>query len=192
MRVPDIGDFKNVAVIELLVKPGADGDKRVQLLGSGTILRESLEAQTLLAADWGVQADVWSCPSFNELTREGQDADRWNLLHPLETPRVPFVTRQLGSRSGPVVASTDYMKAYAEQIRPFVPKGRSYRVLGTDGFGRSDFRSKLREHFEVNRHYIVIAALKALADDDVVHVSKVAEAIAKYGINADKINPLYA
>ena len=123
---------------------------------------------------------------------EGQDADRWNLLHPLETPRVPFVTRQLGSRSGPVVASTDYMKAYAEQIRPFVPKGRSYRVLGTDGFGRSDFRSKLREHFEVNRHYIVIAALKALADDGVVHVSKVAEAIAKYGINADKINPLYA
>ena len=175
-----------------LCKPGADGDKRVQLLGSGTILRESLEAQTLLAADWGVQADVWSCPSFNELTREGQDADRWNLLHPLETPRVPFVTRQLGSRSGPVVASTDYMKAYAEQIRPFVPKGRSYRVLGTDGFGRSDFRSKLREHFEVDRHYIVVAALKALADDGVVHVSKVAEAIAKYGINADKINPLYA
>ena len=98
----------------------------------------------------------------------------------------------MGSRSGPVVASTDYMKAYAEQIRPFVPKGRSYRVLGTDGFGRSDFRSKLREHFEVNRHYIVVAALKALADDGVVHVSKVAEAIAKYGINADKINPLYA
>ena len=91
-----------------------------------------------------------------------------------------------------MVASTDYMKAYAEQIRPFVPKGRSYRVLGTDGFGRSDFRSKLREHFEVNRHYIVVAALKALADDGVVHVSKVAEAIAKYGINADKINPLYA
>ena len=135
---------------------------------------------------------MWSCPSFNELTREGQDADRWNLLHPLETPRVPFVTQQLGSRSGPMVASTDYMKAYAEQIRPFVPKGRTYRVLGTDGFGRSDFRSKLREHFEVNRHYIVVAALKALADDGVVPVAKVAEAIAKYGINADKINPLYA
>ena len=144
------------------------------------------------AADWGVQADVWSCPSFNELTREGQDADRWNLLHPLETPRVPFVTRQLGSRSGPVVASTDYMKAYAEQIRPFVPKGRSYRVLGTDGFGRSDFRSKLREHFEINRHYIVVAALKALSEQGSVPVAKVAEAIAKYGIQADKINPLYA
>ena len=175
-----------------LCKPGPDGDKRVQLLGSGTILRESLEAQTLLAADWGVQADVWSCPSFNELTREGQDADRWNLLHPLEKARVPFVTQQLSSRSGPVVASTDYMKAYAEQIRPFIPKGRTYRVLGTDGFGRSDFRSKLREHFEVNRHYIVVAALKSLADDGVLPVAKVAEAIAKYGINADKINPLYA
>ena len=175
-----------------LCKPGADGDKRVQLLGSGTILRESLEAQTLLAADWGVQADVWSCPSFNELTREGQDADRWNLLHPLETPRVPFVTQQLSTRSGPVVASTDYMKAYAEQIRPFIPKGRTYRVLGTDGFGRSDFRSKLREHFEVNRHYIVVAALKSLAEDGVLSMAKVAEAIAKYGINADKTNPLYA
>jgi pyruvate dehydrogenase E1 component len=135
---------------------------------------------------------VWSCPSFNELTREGQDADRWNLLHPLEAPRLPFVTQQLSTRSGPVVASTDYMKAYAEQIRPFIPKGRTYRVLGTDGFGRSDFRSKLREHFEVNRHYIVVAALKSLADDGVLPVAKVAEAIAKYGINADKINPLYA
>ena len=175
-----------------LCKPGAEGDKRVQLLGSGTILRESLAAQTLLAADWGVQADVWSCPSFNELTREGQDVDRWNLLHPLETPRVPFVAQQLGASTGPVVASTDYMKAYAEQIRPFVPKGRNYKVLGTDGFGRSDFRSKLREHFEVNRHYIVVAALKALSEDGVLPATKVAEAIAKYGINADKINPLYA
>jgi pyruvate dehydrogenase E1 component len=175
-----------------LCKPGAEGDKRVQLLGSGTILRESLAAQTLLAADWGVQADVWSCPSFNELTREGQDADRWNLLHPLQTPRVPFVTQQLSSRSGPVVASTDYMKAYAEQIRPFIPQGRSYKVLGTDGFGRSDFRSKLREHFEVNRHYIVVAALSALADQGELPRAKVAEAIAKYGINADKTNPLYA
>jgi pyruvate dehydrogenase E1 component len=180
-----------------LCKPGADGDKRVQLLGSGTILRESLEAQTLLAADWGVQADVWSCPSFNELTREGQDADRWNLLHPLETPRVPFVTRQLGSRSGPVVASTDYMKAYAEQIRPFIPKnsngtGRTYKVLGTDGFGRSDFRSKLREHFEVNRHYIVVAALKALSEDGALPATQVAQAIKKYGINTEKVNPLYA
>jgi len=175
-----------------LCKPGAEGVKRVQLLGSGTILRESLAAQTLLATDWGVQADVWSCPSFNELTRDGQDAERWNLLHPLEAARVPFVAQQLGASAGPVVASTDYMKAYAEQIRPFVPKGRNYKVLGTDGFGRSDFRSKLREHFEVNRHYIVIAALKALAEDGVIEAAKVAEAITKYGIDTEKVNPLYA
>ncbi|MBD9391267.1 pyruvate dehydrogenase (acetyl-transferring), homodimeric type [Acidovorax sp. ACV01] len=177
-----------------LCKPGVDSASapRVQLLGSGTILRESFFAQELLASDWGVQADVWSCPSFNELTRDGQDADRWNLLHPLETPRVPFVAQQLGASSGPVVASTDYMKAYAEQIRPFVPKGRTYKVLGTDGFGRSDFRSKLREHFEINRHYIVVAALKALSEDGVLPATKVAEAIAKYNIQADKINPLYA
>jgi pyruvate dehydrogenase E1 component len=115
------------------------GDKRVQLLGSGTILRESLAAQNCWSR-LGRAADVWSCPSFNELTRDGQDAERWNLLHPLEAPRVPFVTAA-GSRSGPVVASTDYMKAYAEQIRPFMPKGRTYKVLGTDGFGRSDFRA---------------------------------------------------
>jgi len=163
-----------------------------QLLGSGTILRESFFAQELLEKDWGVAASVWSCPSFNELTRDGQDADRWNLLHPTETARVPFVAEQLGKTTGPVVASTDYMKAYAEQIRPFIPKGRNYKVLGTDGFGRSDFRSKLREHFEVNRHYIVVATLKALAEDGAVPTAKVAEAIKKYGINADKINPLYA
>ena len=180
-----------------LCKPGAEGDKRVQLLGSGSILRESFAAQTLLATDWGVQADVWSCPSFNELTRDGQDAERWNLLHPLETPRVPFVAQQLGGHTGPVVASTDYMKAYAEQIRPFIPANadgtvRSYKVLGTDGFGRSDFRSKLREHFEINRHYIVVAALKALAQDGKLPAQRVAEAIAKYGIQADRINPLYA
>jgi len=175
-----------------LCKPGAEGDKRVQLLGSGTILRESLEAQTLLAADWGVQADVWSCPSFNELAREGQDCERWNLLHPLEAPRTSFVARQLGGHAGPVVASTDYMKSYAEQIRPFIPAGRGYKVLGTDGFGRSDFRSKLREHFEINRHYIVVAALKALSEQGTVPAAKVAEAITKYGIKADKTNPLYA
>jgi biotin carboxyl carrier protein len=138
---------------------------RVQLLGSGTILRESIAAQALLEKDWGVAADVWSCPSFNELARDGQDAERWNLLHPTEEQRVPFVSQQLAAHAGPVVASTDYMKAYAEQIRPFIPKGRSYKVLGTDGFGRSDFRSKLREHFEVNRHYIVVAALRSLADE---------------------------
>jgi pyruvate dehydrogenase E1 component len=164
----------------------------VQLLGSGTILRESFVAQQLLAQDWGVSADVWSCPSFNELARDGQACERVNLLHPTNQPQLSFVAQQLASHDGPVVASTDYMKAYAEQIRPFIPKGRTYKVLGTDGFGRSDFRSKLREHFEINRHYIVVAALKALSEDGKLPVAKVAEAIAKYGIKTDKVNPLYA
>jgi pyruvate dehydrogenase E1 component len=164
----------------------------VNLLGSGTILRESQAAKELLEKDWGVAANVWSCPSFNELARDGQDAERWNLLHPTDKPRGPFVTQQLEPHAGPVVASTDYMKNYAEQIRAFIPKGRAYKVLGTDGFGRSDFRSKLREHFEINRHYIVVAALKALADEGSVPAAKVAEAIKKYGINTEKINPLYA
>ncbi len=178
-----------------LCKPGQkvpESGLRVQLLGSGTILRESFFAQELLLADWGIAADVWSCPSFNELTRDGQEADRWNLLHPLDTQKVPFVTQQLQSHNGPVIASTDYMKAYAEQIRPYMPKGRTYKVLGTDGFGRSDFRRKLREHFEVDRHYIVVAALRALAEEGKINATTVAEAIAKYGIKADKINPLHA
>ncbi|WP_120967980.1 MULTISPECIES: pyruvate dehydrogenase (acetyl-transferring), homodimeric type [unclassified Comamonas] len=178
-----------------MVKPGQkvpESGLRVQLLGSGTILRESFFAQELLEKDWGVAADVWSCPSFNELTREGQEADRFNMLHPLEAAKVPFVAQQLAAHPGPVVASTDYMKAYAEQIRPYMPKGRTYKVLGTDGFGRSDFRAKLREHFEINRHYIVIAALRGLADEGKINATTVAEAIKKYGINTDKINPLHA
>jgi pyruvate dehydrogenase E1 component len=175
--------------------PAAAGAKlapRVNLLGSGTILRESQEARKLLAAEWGVAANVWSCPSFNELARDGQACERTNLLHPLAEAVVPFVTQQLNPHAGPVIASTDYMKNYAEQIRAFIPKGRTFKVLGTDGFGRSDFRTKLREHFEINRHYIVVAALKSLADEGTVPMAKVAEAIAKYGIQADKINPLYA
>jgi pyruvate dehydrogenase E1 component len=170
----------------------AAGGLEVNLLGSGTILRESIFAKDLLEKDWGIGANVWSCPSFNELARDGMDAERWNLLHPLEAPRTSFVAEQLAKTAGPVVASTDYMKSYAEQIRAFVPAGRPYKVLGTDGFGRSDFRSKLRQHFEINRHYIVVAALRALADEGKLPVAKIAEAIAKYGINADKINPLYA
>jgi pyruvate dehydrogenase E1 component len=171
---------------------GADAAPRVNLLGSGSILRESLEAKKLLAVDWGVVANVWSCPSFNELARDGQDCARWNLLHPTEVQRTPFVAQQLAPHAGPVVASTDYMKNYAEQIRAFIPRDRTYTVLGTDGFGRSDFRKKLREHFEINRHYIVVAALKSLADDGKVSAATVAEAIRKYGIAADKINPLFA
>ena len=175
-----------------LLQAGAKKTPRVNLLGSGTILRESIAAKELLENEWGVAANVWSCPSFNELARDGLDVDRWNLLHPTEKARVPFVTQQLDPHAGPVIASTDYMKTYADQIRAFIPKGRTYKVLGTDGFGRSDFRSKLREHFEVNRHYIVVASLKALAEEGTVPAKKVAEAIAKYNLKADKINPLYA
>jgi pyruvate dehydrogenase E1 component len=175
-----------------LLQEGNRMPPQVNLLGSGSILRESIAAKELLERDWGVSANVWSCPSFNELAREGQDCERWNLLHPTQTPRVPFVAQQLEPYAGPVVASTDYMKSYADQIRAFLPKGRIYKVLGTDGFGRSDFRSKLREHFEVNRHYITVAALKALAEEGTVPLSRVSEAIQKYRINTEKINPLYA
>ena len=175
-----------------LLKEGPLKAPKVNLLGSGTILRESLAAQELLDADWGISANVWSCPSFNELARDGQDVERWNLLHPTEKPRASFVAQQLEKHAGPVVASTDYMKAYADQIRAFLPKGRTYKVLGTDGFGRSDFRTRLREHFEVNRHYVVVAALKALAEEGAVPAGKVADAIARYGIDPEKLNPLYA
>ena len=178
-----------------LCKSGAalPGQPRVQLLGSGTILRESIAAQALLESEWGIAADVWSCPSFNELARDGQAADRFNLLHPAaDQVQTAFVTQQLQPHLGPVVASTDYMKAFAEQIRPYIPKGRSYKVLGTDGFGRSDFRSKLREHFEINRHFIVLAALSALADDGTIDRSHAVQAMEKYGIQADKINPFNA
>jgi len=169
-----------------------EGAARVQLLGSGAILRESLAAQQLLRKDWGVVADVWSCPSFNELAREGRACERWNLLHPLEKPRTPFVARQLQEHPGPVVASTDYVKAFAEQIRPFIPKERGYTVLGTDGFGRSDFRGKLRAHFEIDRHYITVAALHALAQEGTLPASCVQSAIEQYGIAADKLDPLVA
>jgi pyruvate dehydrogenase E1 component len=126
-----------------LLEAGEGGGPKVNLLGSGTILRESQAARVLLATDWGVSASVWSCPSFNELARDGQDCERFNLLHPDQPARLPFVAQQLGAHEGPVVASTDYMKAYADQIRAFIPAGRPYKVLGTDGFGRSDFRSRL-------------------------------------------------
>jgi len=173
----------------------AEGPKkapRVNLLGSGTILRESMAARDLLLKDFGVAAHVWSCPSFNELARDGQACERWNLLHPSQKPKLSFVAEQLGKYAGPVVASTDYMKSYADQIRAFIPKDRSYKVLGTDGFGRSDFRSRLREHFEVNRNYIVVAALKALSEDGLLPVEKVTQAIEKYQIDTQKVNPLLA
>jgi pyruvate dehydrogenase E1 component len=173
-----------------LLKEGGKGKQRVQLMGSGTILREVIAAAELLETQWGVVADIWSCPSFTELRREGLDADRWNLLHPTEKPRKSYVESRLEGRDGPVIASTDYMKTFADQIRPFLPKGRTYRVLGTDGFGRSDTREKLRHFFEVNRYWVTVAALKALADDGVVKPAVVADAIRKYGIDPAKPNPV--
>ena len=162
----------------------------MQLLGSGTILREVIAAAELLEKDWGVAADIWSCPSFTELRRDGLDADRWNLLHPAEKPRKSYVERRLEGRDGPVVASTDYMKTFADQIRPFIPRGQTFRVLGTDGFGRSDTREKLRYFFEVNRYWVTLAALKALADEGAMKPAVVAEAIKKYGIDPNKPNPV--
>jgi pyruvate dehydrogenase E1 component len=165
---------------------------RVQLLGSGTILREVIAAAALLESDWGVAADVWSCPSFTQLARDGADVQRWNLLNPSAQQKVPYVTQQLQGTEGPIIASTDYMKLFADQIRGFLPQGRGYRVLGTDGFGRSDTREKLRHHFEVDRYFVALAALKELAAAGLIPAAKAAEAIRKYGIDVTKPNPLYA
>jgi len=164
---------------------------RVQLFGSGTILREAIAAAELLEQDWEVAADVWSAPSFTELGREGIATERWNMLHPAEERRQSFVETQLAGRpDGPAIAATDYVRAFAEQIRPYVK--RRYRVLGTDGFGRSDYRRKLREHFEVNRHFITLAALTELAAEGAVPAGTAEEAITKYGLNPDKPDPVRA
>jgi len=172
--------------------PGGKSAARhtVQLLGSGTILREVLAGAELLHKDWGVASDIWSCPSFTELRRDGMAVERWNLLNPTAKPRVSHVEACLVGTSGPVIASTDYMKAFADGIRPFIPKGRTYKVLGTDGFGRSDTREKLRHFFEVNRYFVALSALKALAEDGAVDAALVAEAIAKYGIDPAKPDPM--
>ncbi|MBC7456061.1 MAG: pyruvate dehydrogenase (acetyl-transferring), homodimeric type [Massilia sp.] len=174
----------------LLQEGPADAKQRVQLIGSGTILRESVFAAELLMADWGIAADVWSAPSLTMVARDGVDCERWNLVNPDAEPRVPYVTGLLQETSGPIVSTTDYVRLFSEQIRAYIPKGRNFTVLGTDGFGRSDSRVKLREFFEVNRYYVTVAALKALADDGVIATSIVAEAVEKYGLNPNKPNPL--
>jgi pyruvate dehydrogenase E1 component len=168
------------------------GDKksrapRVQLLGSGTIFREVIAAAELLKSDWGVDADLWSCPSFTELARDGRAIARWNMLNPTAKPKASHVELSLKEGQGPVIAATDYVRAFAEQIRDLVHA--RYVVLGTDGFGRSDTREKLRRFFEVDRHYVTVAALKALADDGALPAAKAAEAIKKYGIDASKPAP---
>jgi pyruvate dehydrogenase E1 component len=170
------------------VKSGGKGKVRVTLFGSGTILREVLAAAELLEKDYGVPADVFSVTSFSELRRNALDVERWNLLHPTETARVPYVREALGNSAGPFIAATDYMKTVPDQIRQWVP-GR-YAVLGTDGFGRSDSRAELRRFFEVNRHYVVIAALKALADEDKFDKKILVKAMQSFGIDPDKPNPL--
>ncbi len=169
-------------------KGAASNGARVQLLGSGTIFMEAIAAAVLLKKDWGVESDLWSCPSFNELARDGNDCTRWNLLHPTEKPRVPHVSACLAETRGPVIAATDYIRVFAEQIRSLVP--RHYTVLGTDGFGRSDTREKLRHFFEVDRYWITLAALSALVEDGQVKKEKVAEAIKKYGLDPNKPNPV--
>jgi pyruvate dehydrogenase E1 component len=173
-----------------LFQGGGKKKKKVQLMGSGTILREAIAAAEILNEEWGVDADIWSCTSFNELAREANDVERWNRLHPLENQKVPYVTQLLKGHRGPVIAATDYIRQYPEQIRQWVPA--RYSVLGTDGYGRSDTRVELRRHFEVNANHIVVAALKALADEGTLPAAKVAEAIEKYGIDVDKTNPLHA
>jgi pyruvate dehydrogenase E1 component len=171
-----------------LVRSGGKGKVRVTLFGSGTILREALAAAELLEKDYGVPADVFSVTSFSELRRNALDVERWNLLHPTETARVPYVREALRDSTGPFIAATDYIKTVPDQIRQWVP-GR-YAVLGTDGFGRSDSRAELRRFFEVNRHYIVIAALKCLADDGKLDARTIPAAMQAFGIDPDKPNPL--
>lgn len=166
---------------------GAKG--QVQLMGCGSILNYVRRAGKILADEYGIGSDVYSVTSFNELARDGQNADRYNMLHPEGEQQVPYIAQVMGS--APAIAATDYMKSYADQVRSFVPAS-SYRVLGTDGFGRSDSRENLRRHFEVNEAYIVVAALTELAKQGTVEKKVVAEAIAKFGIDADKMNPLYA
>jgi pyruvate dehydrogenase E1 component len=175
----------------LLRESKAKNKSRVQLMGSGTILREVEAAAELLEKDWQVAADVWSATSFTELRRDGLATERWNMMHPEGKQKASYVEKMLKDRpAGPVVAATDYMKTFADQIRPYVPKDRIYKVLGTDGFGRSDSRAKLRHFFEVNRYFVAIAALKALADAGEVKAKTVAEAIKKYGIDPEKPDPV--
>jgi pyruvate dehydrogenase E1 component len=175
----------------LLQEGDAPAKHRVQLMGSGTILREVIAAADLLR-EFGVAADIWSCPSFTELRRDGMECERFNLLNPTENPRVPFVTQQLQDRSGPIVAATDYMRLFSDQVRPYVPAGRRYITLGTDGFGRSDTRAKLREFFEVDRRYVALAALRGLADEGKIKMSVVSDAIKKFGIQSNRPSAMSA
>jgi pyruvate dehydrogenase E1 component len=170
-----------------LLQMGGRGKVRATLAGSGTILRECIAAAALLEKDYGVPTDVFSVTSFNELRREALEAERFNLLHPGETPRVPYVQQLFKDREGPVVAATDYMRTVPDQIRQWV--GTRYVTLGTDGYGRSDSRAQLRKHFEVDRNHIAIAALRALADEGKVDKATVAKAMKNLAIDPSKPDP---
>ena len=170
-----------------LLKKGGRKKLHVQLLGSGTILREVEAAAELLEKEWAVSADVWSATSFNELRRDMDDCERWNRLNPGQKARSCYVAECLSEKKGPVIAATDYVRLYADQIRAAVPG--KYHVLGTDGYGRSDTRQALRSFFEVDRAHIVVAALQSLADNGQLPDKIVSEAIKKYGIDGSKPNP---
>ena len=185
---PDMPQGAEAGILKGMYLFARGGEREVQLLGSGTILREVIAAADLLAKDFDVAADIWSVTSFSELRREGMAKERWNAMHPTEKPRVSYVEECLKGRKGPVIAATDYIKLHADSIRAFLPA--RYRVLGTDGFGRSDTRARLRHFFEVNRYWIAVHALKALADEGAVQPSVVAEAMKKYGLDAEKPNPV--
>jgi len=174
----------------LFEKSKAKAEHRVQLLGSGTIFLEVMAAAKLLEKDFGIAADIWGATSFNELRKDALECERWNMMHPEQKAKVPYVTGMLEKTEGPVIAATDYMKLYTDQIRAYVPK--TYVVMGTDGFGRSDSREKLRHHFEVNRYYIVIAALTALLRDGKVKPEVVSKAMKQYKLDPNKANPLFA
>jgi pyruvate dehydrogenase E1 component len=194
---PDMPDGAAEGIIKgmyLLSASAPAGKKKngphVQLMGSGTILREAIAAAELLDKEFGVSADIWSCPSFNELARDGADCERWNRLHPEGEQRKPYITQLLEGRQGPAIVATDYIRAYPEQVRAFVPM--RYTVLGTDGFGRSDTRENLRRHFEVDRFHIAHAAIAALAQEGKMTGKDVARAIKLFKIDSEKANPLGA
>jgi pyruvate dehydrogenase E1 component len=170
------------------VEAGGDNPTlKTRLLGSGAILREVEAGADLLAKDFGVSSEIWSVTSFTELRRDGLETERWNMLHPEEPARVSYVEQALGKGVGPVIAATDYIKAIPDGIRPYVPA--RFKALGTDGFGRSDYRRKLRAFFEVDRYHVAVAALKALADDQLLPARRVSEAIARYQIDPERASP---
>ena len=184
---PPMPEGAEEGILKGIHRIAGDGSGDVQLLGSGTILREVEEAARLLREDWGVGADVYSVPSFTELARDGMEAERWNMLHPGETARAPYVTQCLKDAPGVLVAASDYVKALPDSIDRWLP--RRLTTLGTDGFGRSENRAGLREFFEVDYRYVVVATLAALAREGTIDLSVVQQAIKTHNINPDKANP---